>query len=67
MTAWRRAIELSIGEDHLATLVSITRVRELNLRAVLSGHDIAGLSERPVLLCGGALLGGPSSDGPALR
>ena len=27
MTAWRRAIELSIGEDHLATLVSITRSR----------------------------------------
>ena len=27
LTAWRRAIELWIGEDHLATLVSITRSR----------------------------------------
>ena len=67
MTAWRQAIELSIGEDDSARPVFDSPLASGTGEPRRAGADAAGLSERPILLCGKSILGGTSSDGPALR
>ena len=54
MAAWRRAIELSLGDADTAKLRSIAQSRTEPGRA---GADAARLSGRPVVLCGGSPLG----------
>src|SRR5215470_15321390 len=63
MPAWRQAIELSIGAEDLASLVSIAQSRTEPGRA---GADSVGVPGRPILLRGGSRLGGAPSDGAAL-
>src|SRR5271166_5298070 len=67
MTAWRRTIELSIGGEDLAKLVSITRSRTEQASRVERARMLLAYPGRPLVLCGGSCFGGASSDGPALR
>lgn len=57
MTAWRRAIELSIGEDHLATLVSITRSRTESASRVERARMLLAYRKDPSFFAVGHSLG----------
>ena len=66
MTASRQAVELSIGERICRSWIR-SRVANGTGEPGRAGADAAGLSGRPVFLCGGSSLGSASSDRPALR
>ena len=66
MTAWRRAIELSIGGEDLAKLVSIARSRTEQASRVERARMLLAYREDPSFFAVGRALGA-SSDGPALR
>jgi transposase len=57
MTAWRRAIELSIGEDDLAQLVSITRSRTEPASRVERARMLLAYREDPSFFAVGQALG----------
>jgi transposase len=57
MTAWRRAIELSIGEDDLAKLVSITRSRTEPASRVERARMLLAYREDPSFFAVGHSLG----------
>jgi transposase len=57
MTAWRRVIELSIGEDDLAKLVSITRSRSEPASRVERARMLLGYREDPSFFAVGHSLG----------
>ena len=57
MTAWRRAIELSIGEDDLAELVSIARSRTEPASRVERARILLAYRENPSFFAVGHALG----------
>ena len=57
MTAWRRAIELSIGGEDLAKLVSITRSRTEPASRVERARMLLAYREDPSFFAGGRALG----------
>ena len=67
MTAWRQAIELSIGEDDLARLVSIARSRAEPASRVERARMLLAYRKDPSFFAVSQSYGGTSSDGPALR
>ena len=57
MTAWRRVIELSIGEDDLAGLVSITRSRTEPASRVERARMLLAYRDDPSFFAVGRALG----------
>jgi len=57
MTAWRRAIELSIGEHDLAKLISITRSRTEPASRVERARILLAYRENPSFFAVGRSLG----------
>ena len=57
MTAWRRVIALSIGEDDLAKLVSVTRSRTEPASRVKRARMLVAYREDPSFFAVGRALG----------
>jgi len=67
MAAWRRAIELSLGERDTAKLKSIAHSGRIRRAAGGAGADLALAYREDPRSCGGTSFGTASSDGPAMR
>src|SRR5262249_14077693 len=65
MAAWRRAIELSLGDADVVEVDSAVANR--TGEPGRAGADSVGVSGRPVVFCGRPSARPPSSDRPALR
>jgi hypothetical protein len=66
MAAWRRAIELAIGEENLAVLRAIPQSRTESASRVERAQMLLAYREDP-RFCGGPDPGGASSDCSSLR
>src|SRR5271156_4524360 len=67
MAAWRRAIELSLGDEGYSEVEIDSAIANGTGEPGRAGADIAGLSGRPVVFCGRSGARTASSDRAALR